>query len=48
MTERTPKSSPATLGGIGWLFTRYANFTLGGGSATTAVLHHERSKSAIG
>jgi Chromate transporter len=23
------------------LFARYANFTLGGGSATTAVLHHE-------
>ncbi len=23
------------------MFTRYANFTLGGGSATTAVLHHE-------
>lgn len=23
------------------VFTRYANFTLGGGSATTAVLHHE-------
>jgi chromate transporter len=26
---------------IGWVFARYANFTLGGGSATTAVIHHE-------
>jgi chromate transporter len=41
MTEQTTKSSPATLGGIGWVFARYANLTLGGGSATTAVLHHE-------
>lgn len=40
MTEQT-KATEATLGGIGWVFTRYANLTLGGGSATTAVLHHE-------
>jgi chromate transporter len=26
---------------IGLLFARYANFTLGGGSTTTAVIHHE-------
>ncbi|MGO9236553.1 MAG: chromate transporter [Methylocella sp.] len=34
------RNAPPSLGGIGWVFTRYANFTLGGGSATTAVLHH--------
>jgi chromate transporter len=26
---------------LSWVFARYSNFTLGGGSATTAVLHHE-------
>ncbi len=41
MTDPTKETDPPNLGGIGWLFTRYANFTLGGGSATTAVLHHE-------
>ncbi len=41
MTERTKETTSPSLGGIGWLFARYANFTLGGGSATTAVLHHE-------
>lgn len=41
MTEQTTEIAPLTLGGIGWVFTRYANLTLGGGSATTAVLHHE-------
>lgn len=40
MTEQAT-ATKATLGGIGWVFTRYANLTLGGGSATTAVLHHE-------
>ena len=30
-----------TLGQIGGVFARYANFTLGGGSATVAVLHRE-------
>ena len=34
-------ASRPTLTRIGWVFTRYANFTLGGGSATTAVVHHE-------
>src|SRR5271154_4890218 len=29
------------LGTLAWVFARYANFTLGGGSTTTAVLHHE-------
>jgi chromate transporter len=32
----TPNLTP-----IAWVFARYANFTLGGGSATTAVMHHE-------
>ncbi|ATQ67933.1 MULTISPECIES: chromate transporter [Methylosinus] len=41
MTEQASNAPPATLGGIGWVFTRYANLTLGGGGATTAVLHHE-------
>jgi chromate transporter len=41
MTDPTKETAAPSLGGIGWLFTRYANFTLGGGSATTAVLHHE-------
>lgn len=35
------EGAPPTLGNLGWVFARYANFTLGGGSATTAVLHHE-------
>jgi chromate transporter len=38
--QATEPASP-TLGGIGWVFTRYANLTLGGGGATTSVLHHE-------
>ena len=29
------------LAGIADVFTRYANFTLGGGNATVAVLHRE-------
>ncbi len=29
------------MAGIADVFMRYGNFTLGGGSATTAVLHHE-------
>lgn len=41
MTDPTQKTAPPSLEGIGWVFTRYANLTLGGGSATTAVLHHE-------
>jgi chromate transporter len=30
-----------TIKSLAWVFARYANFTLGGGSATTAVMHHE-------
>lgn len=41
MVNETTKAIPLTLDGIGWVFMRYANLTLGGGSATTAVLHHE-------
>ncbi len=41
MTDPARETAPPSLGGIGWVFARYANFTLGGGSATTAVLHHE-------
>jgi chromate transporter len=41
MKEQLTKVTVPTLGGIGWVFARYANLTLGGGSATTAVLHHE-------
>jgi chromate transporter len=41
MADSTDKAAPPSLGGIGWVFTRYANFTLGGGSATTAVLYRE-------
>lgn len=29
------------LPSIAWVFVRYGNFTLGGGSATAAVLHHQ-------
>jgi chromate transporter len=35
-----PRTGP-NLAQIGDVFTRYANFTLGGGSATVAVLHRE-------
>jgi len=41
MADSMDRNEPPSLGGISWVFTRYANFTLGGGSATTAVLHHE-------
>jgi chromate transporter len=41
MTDPTKETTPPSLEGIGWLFARYANFTMGGGSATTAVLHRE-------
>jgi chromate transporter len=41
MASSMDRNAPPSLGSIGWVFTRYANFTLGGGSATTAVLHHE-------
>ena len=36
--ERPLQSRPG-LGRIAWVFARYGNFTLGGGSATTATLH---------
>jgi chromate transporter len=38
--QYTRAATPA-LGQIASVFTRYANFTLGGGSATIAVLHRE-------
>jgi chromate transporter len=41
MDQETKTPTPPSLAAIGWVFGRYANFTLGGGSATTAVLHHE-------
>ncbi len=41
MTDPTKKLTRPRLVAIGWVFTRYANLTLGGGSATTAVLHRE-------
>jgi len=36
------------LGEIADVFTRYGNFTLGGGSATTAVMQRRLSPAAIG
>lgn len=41
MTDPTKEPARLGLAAIGWVFTRYANLTLGGGSATTAVLHRE-------
>ena len=41
MIEQTTEPKVPTLKGISWVFIRYANLTLGGGSATTAVLHRE-------
>jgi chromate transporter len=38
--DRQP-ADPPSLKQIGDVFVRYANFTLGGGSATTAVIHGE-------
>ena len=38
--DRQPADAPP-LGQIADVFVRYANFTLGGGSATTAVIHGE-------
>jgi chromate transporter len=38
--EMTTCTGPS-LAGIADVFTRYANFTLGGGSATVAVMHRE-------
>jgi chromate transporter len=36
-----PGAEAPTLGQIGSVFARYANFTLGGGSATVATMHRE-------
>lgn len=36
--QRLPQARP-DLVRIAWVFVRYGNFTLGGGSATTATLH---------
>ena len=38
--ETATRTGPS-LAGIADVFTRYANFTLGGGSATVSVLHRE-------
>jgi len=38
LTPQSKTQSPPTLTGIANVFVRYANFTLGGGSATSAVL----------
>jgi chromate transporter len=39
-TDATTRTGPSLIQ-IADVFTRYANFTLGGGSVTTAVLHRE-------
>lgn len=39
--EPTPPKAPPTALKIADAFARYGNFTLGGGSATTAALHRE-------
>jgi chromate transporter len=41
MTDSTIASQPPRISQIAAIFARYANFTLGGGSATIAVLHQE-------
>ncbi len=41
LTGRATFSPGASLGKIASVFGRYANFTLGGGSATVAVIHRE-------
>jgi chromate transporter len=41
MTISHDDTAHPRLTSIAWVFARYGNFTLGGGSATTAVLHHE-------
>ena len=41
MTTSDDHTARPYLTPLAWVFARYANFTLGGGSATTAVLHHE-------
>jgi chromate transporter len=39
--DRKAAGEPPALAQIAEVFVRYANFTLGGGSATTAVIHGE-------
>ncbi|WP_213741177.1 hypothetical protein [Bradyrhizobium sp. dw_411] len=41
MTTSDDHTTHPRLAPLAWVFARYGNFTLGGGSATTAVLHHE-------
>ncbi len=41
LTDTTTDNGPPGLGKIADVFGRYANFTLGGGSATVAVMHRE-------
>src|SRR5882724_4521852 len=39
LAERCPLQARPDLGRMTWVFVRYGNFTLGGGSATSAILH---------
>jgi chromate transporter len=41
MTTSDDQTAHPRLAPLAWVFARYGNFTLGGGSATTAVPHHE-------
>jgi chromate transporter len=41
LTETATHATGPSLGKIADVFARYANFTLGGGSATVAVMHRE-------
>ena len=41
MTTSDDHTAHSRLAPIAWVFARYANLTLGGGSATTAVMHGE-------
>jgi chromate transporter len=41
MTTSDDQTAYPRLTPLAWVFARYGNFTLGGGSATTAVLLHE-------
>lgn len=40
LADQRPQQARPGLGPITWVFAHYGNFTLGGGSATTATLHH--------
>jgi chromate transporter len=39
LADERPLQAGPDLGRIAWVFVRYGNFTLGGGSATAATLH---------